>query len=484
MPDSLPAGRQYISSLSFTPDVIDDFEDTLFVMTRHTVDTLLMRGRGVGVGAAVNTTSLDFGTQRINTSQKQTLAITTADGNPVQISNLRMNGSTSYRFDPPSLLLILTSADTSFIDVWYTPPQETGDTADLLFDDDAGNTRITRLTGTGVEAHLAVDTALIDFGVVRIGDKLERQLRINNTGGYPLTITDARPVLGDVFDLTVLPQSRIAPHTGEVFRYTFTPKRDVIYFDTITIFADAPERSRSVVLRGEGDYGDVRWSLPSVEARVGDILNIPVMLSGADASRLVVDTLSLTLHYDPTVMYIHSVLPAVPITENMQIAFARIPRDSLLRISASGSFNAAEGIALFIRAEALLGPTDSTVMQIIASTPRNRIPQSEPSAVFRVMDCDSLRTSIRLKGKYALAEPNPNPIHSTLTVQCTLGLEAPAEMTIYDIYGRTVKQISTRPLPAGSHTLFIDVSDLTSGQYIIRLTSLEFRAEQKFIILR
>jgi hypothetical protein len=70
-----------------------------------------------------------------------------------------------------------------------------------------------------------------------------------------------------------------------------------------------------------------------------------------------------------------------------------------------------------------------------------------------------------------LDEANPNPVsHSTL-LHYTLTDENQVQIALYDMLGREVKTLVSGTQKPGSHDLQIDVSDVSDGQYTLRMES-------------
>jgi hypothetical protein len=72
---------------------------------------------------------------------------------------------------------------------------------------------------------------------------------------------------------------------------------------------------------------------------------------------------------------------------------------------------------------------------------------------------------LRLLGTY------PNPARSQATVQYAVPVESTVRLRLYDVLGRRVETVQSKRTPAGRSKLVIDVSDLSSGTYFLRLSA-------------
>lgn len=480
-PVGLSPGDDSILSISYIPRAATLYEDTIFMQWEQTVDTIILLGKGTGHGALVNTTQVNFGDVRVNTSQDAKIAITAGDGFPVILSNVAIAGS-SFDFSPPSTTTLSSSLDTAFIIITYSPTLEASELVQLTFDDNAGNKKSINLKGRGVEAHLHVDTTFIDFGIVKVGNQRTANIIVTDAGNYPLSNIDATLTNNTVFNLKKLPKTTIQPQQSENFEYVFTPASDIVYDGTILISADAPEKERTIILRGEGTFGDIIYSVGNVTLNVGDIVELPVSIGGTDYSSVPIDSFTCSIHYDPTVMFVHDVITENTLSSGMMMMVDRLPKDSIVRIHGFAKrLPSTPGVLFNLKVEALLGPIDTTSVMLASSSPKHQSPQAA-QGLFTVADCGKYRTNIHYKGPYSLSSPKPNPVTSTLSLSYELGLDGFVSLDIIDELGVVVKRVLAASQKRGKHNLVVNVGDLPSGMFTYILQSLEYREAKSFII--
>ncbi|MCB0760822.1 MAG: T9SS type A sorting domain-containing protein [Flavobacteriales bacterium] len=77
----------------------------------------------------------------------------------------------------------------------------------------------------------------------------------------------------------------------------------------------------------------------------------------------------------------------------------------------------------------------------------------------------------------------PNPTAQTLYLDVTLNSAELISAQVYSITGDLVKTINQKQLAPGKHTLQLDVSDLTTGNYIINFEAGNQRGVAKFVVM-
>ena len=71
--------------------------------------------------------------------------------------------------------------------------------------------------------------------------------------------------------------------------------------------------------------------------------------------------------------------------------------------------------------------------------------------------------------EFALHQNYPNPFNPSTQIRFTLQSSDVTRLTVYDLLGREVAVLVNGTMPAGSHSITFDASNLTSGVYIYKL---------------
>ncbi|MCF8241065.1 MAG: T9SS type A sorting domain-containing protein [Melioribacteraceae bacterium] len=86
--------------------------------------------------------------------------------------------------------------------------------------------------------------------------------------------------------------------------------------------------------------------------------------------------------------------------------------------------------------------------------------------------------------EYALSQNYPNPFNPTTNIMYQLPKEGRVVIKLYDILGREIQTLVNKHQPQGRYEFTFDGGKLSSGVYIYRITSGEFTASKKFILMK
>lgn len=82
--------------------------------------------------------------------------------------------------------------------------------------------------------------------------------------------------------------------------------------------------------------------------------------------------------------------------------------------------------------------------------------------------------------KFNPAYPNPSKGITCIPIESNMNLNV--EISIFDIYGRKIKNIHSGNIPKGKSNYFVNTMDFSSGTYIIKLSTVEIIRTQKLIV--
>ena len=481
-----------VNSITFNPQTLGK-QSTTFVLlwTGHT-DTILLRGRGTGPGPLFSVSTVDFGNIRVGHDSIISVDVSASQGFPITITGVSVSGS-AYRVSPTGTAFINSINDTIHYQIKYWPFAEQQDDNTLTLTTASSSDVTLDLHGVGVEAHLVIKPDSINFGSVALRASAASQtVTISNTGGYPLTLFSST-LHNLVFTITPDPlsQNPIAPYSSSPFTINFKPTRAISYRDSLLVSADAPEHSVGTLLVGRGvfaplGYPEITYTLPDIRARVGDIVEVPIIIGGSDIDLIDIDSFFFDLHYDPFVVFFDdTIISKNTISDGSTLRFERLEHDSTIRISGKGKrLQSVSGILCALRAEALLSQHDSTGLTISNSNPKNSTQLQSTSGSFVVTDCGNYRGGILFKGQYSLAPATPTPTTNIITIPFELGLAARVKIDLFDQLGRHIRTLLDADRGVGKHELVSHLGDLPSGEYYYVLESLEYRSSGKLFLTK
>jgi len=112
---------------------------------------------------------------------------------------------------------------------------------------------------------------------------------------------------------------------------------------------------------------------------------------------------------------------------------------------------------------------------------------SDTTFVFWYNDEDESVLSIveSIPTRYELRQNYPNPFNPTTTIEFALKKDGHTRLIVYDMLGREVVKLIDKNMKAGYHqVVFSDMSRLSSGVYIYKLTSGDFSSIRKMMLMK
>jgi len=86
---------------------------------------------------------------------------------------------------------------------------------------------------------------------------------------------------------------------------------------------------------------------------------------------------------------------------------------------------------------------------------------------------------------YQLLQNTPNPLGATgASILFSLGTAGKAKLVLYDAQGRQVRVLIDETLPVGNHVVDLDATTLAAGVYFYRLSTKEFSATRKLVVVQ
>jgi len=86
--------------------------------------------------------------------------------------------------------------------------------------------------------------------------------------------------------------------------------------------------------------------------------------------------------------------------------------------------------------------------------------------------------------EFSLMQNYPNPFNPATTINYTLAATGKVELKVYDIVGREVMTLVNDVQDAGSHSVFFNAVNLSSGIYFYRINSGSFQDVKKMVLVK
>jgi hypothetical protein len=86
--------------------------------------------------------------------------------------------------------------------------------------------------------------------------------------------------------------------------------------------------------------------------------------------------------------------------------------------------------------------------------------------------------------EFALSQNYPNPFNPSTTIRYALPEPAEVELTVYDVLGRTIRELASGTQPAGTYEVTFDATGLPSGVYFYRLQAGDYVETKRMVVAK
>jgi hypothetical protein len=83
-----------------------------------------------------------------------------------------------------------------------------------------------------------------------------------------------------------------------------------------------------------------------------------------------------------------------------------------------------------------------------------------------------------------LKQNYPNPFNSNTTIQYTVAVSGPVQLTIYNVLGQGVAMLVDEYQEAGTYRVIWDAREYASGVYFCRFKAGDFVKTKKMVLLK
>ena len=326
-----------------------------------------------------------------------------------------------------------------------------------------------------VSPEIAVDSALIDFGEVELGEWRDTVIVFENVGYGPLFLTDPRIAGTDAahFSVTAADTYTLQPGERDSLTVRFAPlsvfqKTAALVFET----NDSDSPVITIPLTGVGVTTLEAGCMSTLTAPSQEYSLLPVTLfTNRDGSNTT--SFAFDLLYDRTLLLPDGIELRGTLSESFDVNMT-VVQPGLLRITATnGQPLTGTGTLLYLRVFAAwrdpsVSPLDVENLVFNAGNPRARIVDG---AVEIDSLCNQYLKSVHRLGLPRLEANHPNPFNPSTTVHFFLPAAAELRLSVHDATGRELRVLADGLMPAGEHSLPFTAGSLPSGTYYLRLVT-------------
>jgi len=494
---------------------------------------------GIGIIGRLKTTNIDFGTTEVgkqiyNRRQfkieceswqyEDSVTITDltvqAGGVILEAINGQLFGADGFRYNKSEITFPYTLQPTGsiiFLDSAEFLAQRAGAaTAAITTVSDAEAQVTSTWTGNGIIIDIPNPQLQVSGGegIVCVGTPTDIQYTVENpNGNRPFlidSVTIANDLLGEFQVKAPIPTSVLQGAGPLKFLVTYTPSPLATVPSNVELqvhgtntYANNEVRSttHTAVLKGTGQkfvsnavIGATGVQDNHFKVNIGDKVFVPVTLKDAIDPNAKVTKLIVTATYNKRLLVSFPNLFVADVTLKISNATDLTqPTDLLGKVTfeitnPSGYISGSGKLADMVFGAYLPNgspTTDITLdVEVVGSTCASVV--STPGTVTINETCAFDLRKVDGSGKaYYLNAVSPNPIgNKGADISFSVGLKAMTELSVYTTSGSQVAIVAVGVLEPGAYSVKLPVDGLSSGSYILRMTSGQFTSEQQIIIAK
>ncbi len=257
LPLTLAAGQSTVINVTFAPQAAGTPSGTISLTTDlPSAPTITFSVTGTAVAAgqlAANPASLNFGSVQLGNSKSLSVTVTNSGSSSVTISQATTSGP-GFSLATVSLPVTVGASQSTTLTVTFTPQSAGSVTGNLTITSNASNATLNvPLSGSAAgPGQLTPSPSSLSFGNVTVGASLPLSVRITNSGGSSVTISQVA-VSGTGFSLTPLSlPATLGVGQNLTVSVTFTPISAGAASGSLTITSNGSNPTLNVGLSGTG----------------------------------------------------------------------------------------------------------------------------------------------------------------------------------------------------------------------------------------
>jgi hypothetical protein len=258
LPLTVQAGKASSATLTFAPPGAGNFNGsvTFAVTSNQQNSTVVLNLSGTGVVSGTlspSPSSFAFGSVQTNTTSSKSETLTNAGTASLTITQVTPSGA-GFSVSGLSLPVTLTANQTVTFSTVFAPTSAGAVTGALTIASNASNATLSiPLTGTGATPGvLTANPTSLGFGSHAVGNTTNLSEVLTNTGGMPVTISQANLTGAAFSDSGLTLPLTLTTNQSVTFTTTFTPTSAGAVTGNIAVVSNASNSSLSIGLSGTG----------------------------------------------------------------------------------------------------------------------------------------------------------------------------------------------------------------------------------------
>ena len=438
--------------VSFSPDSIRSYSDTLFIRNNSLTGTVKIPLSGDSPEPVLisSKSSILFGDITKGTLASQSVVLKDSSVNILSIDS----AYTLTRWFWSSLgKATITNADSLFAVVFFKPDSIRNYADTLIILNNSAN-RVVRipLSGNSPPAALAVPSSALSFPPAAVGDSVFSILLVYNRSINSLTLTSVSTQT-DVFRPAIQVPTTIGVIDSLALKVFFKPKMFGESLDMLSISSDGG--TAKLALIGTSPPPFLKLSKSSLDFEVltkDSTRRITVAIMDTSVNALRIDSL-----------YTHTKYFKVPSVALPLFVKKSDTLDLIVRFTPDSSRLYVD--TLFIRNNSLTSLVTVPLMGQGTNT------------ITHVAE-------LGIPAEFKLHQSYPNPFNPSTTIQYDLPLPGHVTLVVYNVLGQVVTKLIDDQQGPGIYKAIWEASNVPSGIYFYRLQAGEFVETKKMILLR
>jgi len=254
-PVVIAPGGSHSFTVSLSPTAAGTYSGSLSFLNNSPTPSVAVPLSGTAVSATLqlsaSPTALGFGNVTTSSSAKQTVTLTNTGNSSVSLSSYSVSG-TGFSASGLTLPMVLSPGQSTSFAVAFAPASTGSVSGSVAVNSNATSSPSTvALTGTGVQAQIAVLPQSIDFGSLTAGVTNTQTVKISNPGTADLTLSQA-VLTGSAFTFSgIATPFTIAPGGSYLCTVSFSPAAAGTYSGSLNFTNNSATPSVSVLLAGK-----------------------------------------------------------------------------------------------------------------------------------------------------------------------------------------------------------------------------------------
>lgn len=273
-PTTISAGKTATFSLLFAPQAAGSLPGSVSISSNAPTSPNSASVTGTGIAASVtispSPSSLSFGNVNAGTTSSKSIVITNSGNSSVTLSQVTVTAK-DISASGISTPTTLAPGQKASLSLSFKPSASENVTGNVTVATTQGNSAIIPVTGSGVQAALALTPASVSFGNVTVGAPNSQTIQISNSGTSVLTVSQLS-VTGSGFTTSALalPLS-INPGAVSTFNVQFAPQAAGTASGSVSLVSNAPNSPASLALSGTGVAAAASLSFSSNSLSFGNV---------------------------------------------------------------------------------------------------------------------------------------------------------------------------------------------------------------------